>query len=75
MKTKYFVIKYVKRKKSVLETLYEAGGFYDKTDMYNITLERHRLFGLLKDEIVKNVELPKDFNHSVELKTGREFIF
>lgn len=41
---------------------------------YDIFLEKHYFFGLLKKNITKRVYLPRGFNHKKELVRGREFI-
>lgn len=41
---------------------------------YDIFLEKHYFFGLLKKNITKRVYLPRGFNHKKELVTGREFV-
>ena len=75
MKPKYYIIKYERKKKPLLAVLYEEAGFNEKSDTYIMTLERHRFFGLLKDTVVRNVELPRSLNHARELTNGRQFIF
>ena len=75
MKAKYFIIKYEKHKKSVLAMLYAEAGYHEGTDTYTLTLQRKRLFGLLKDTVTRKVNLPRGFDHVAELESGRQFIF
>lgn len=66
---------YKKIKQSFLasiNTIDETTG--NMTEPYEIILEQSSFFNLIKKEVVKNVNLPMGFNHSVELVTGREWI-
>ena len=71
---KYYIKSYKKISQSFLtmiNSIDETTG--NPTEPYEIKLEKIGWFGR-KSEVVKKVYLPKGFNHSKELTTGREWV-
>ncbi len=78
---KYYIQSYEKVKQSFLSglnTMVTSTGINEQLrgiqEPYKITLKKISFFGLVKTITIKNVSLPKGFNHRKELTKGRKWV-